>query len=250
MAWMHLSSNSVAEMREATDPAALLAKVAASFELEGYELDARKSVTLDLYTNSISCGLNAGFSDEKLSAFFSICKVLHDDTIANDLSLDQSYELFREKMVIHSRNKEGECVRLFEPSDIKTITEHVVSGYLRHHRLYKHCFKGEQEEDKYTANQLVCTAWPVPPLAEAQEEVAPEAAAEPEAEPQAEEAEAKEEAEGQGGEEGAEEEADPVKAAIAAAVSGQVEALSAELHAKWDAQMKLLRDRITVMEAK
>ena len=87
-----------------------------------------------------------GFSEEKLSTFFSIVWLLHENTVEKGWDNAAAYAWLKTTVMQHSAKSElGPPV--FAAADVRLVTDFAIKGYIQHLLLYKFCFTQPQPED-------------------------------------------------------------------------------------------------------
>jgi hypothetical protein len=87
-----------------------------------------------------------GFSEEKLSTFFSIVLLLHDNSVQKDWDSAAAYSWLKSTVMQHSvKSEHGAPV--FAAADVRVVTDFAIKGYIQHLLLYKFCFTKPQPED-------------------------------------------------------------------------------------------------------
>ena len=82
-------------------------------------------------------GKAAQFPPEQLSAFFSIVKLNHFQAVSERLTMERSFEFFKELLLRHSVQRPPFSVGLFSFQEMKAITEWMMDSYYRHYKLYQ-----------------------------------------------------------------------------------------------------------------
>mmetsp|Transcript_5376 Transcript_5376/g.18979 ORF Transcript_5376/g.18979 Transcript_5376/m.18979 type:complete len:206 (-) Transcript_5376:71-688(-) len=152
--------------------------VVEKFDLKDFESNAKSTILLDLYLWTLSCCLQAmlresddwrrfckeaGLSEEKTSALFTIMKRLHEHSKDHDDVLS-AFNLFKQMLLQHSLANTQGCVELYSPTEVKMITQFVHTTFLQHYRLYRFANTRDQEKDQFSTCLFVNTAPAPPPL--------------------------------------------------------------------------------------
>ncbi|GMH46079.1 hypothetical protein BSKO_14043 [Bryopsis sp. KO-2023] len=134
--------------------------------------DARNSIELDLYVFTFKFAQEAGFEDDQLSCLISIVKDVHKASVKRRLTIDESFTLFKQTLLLHSVQRPPFSVGVFCVKLVARITEWMLDTYYRHYKLYQYAFT-----DRVTMNvtsrhvkEVVETPPSLPPLAEAMTE--------------------------------------------------------------------------------
>lgn len=253
LAWTHIRNSAIKAFLALDQPAGMIQWVAQTFELGDALVDARAAILTDLYLSLLLLAKDSGFSEEKLSTFFSIVLLLHQNTIQKDWDGQAAYAWLKSTVMQHSiKSEHGPPV--FTAADVRVVTDFAIKGYIQHLLLYKFCFTQPQPEDISTVSLYVNEALPFQPLASstssgdraaaaAQESAAHSTQSAADAPPGTEESAAA--ASGDSAEA-----LDPMQDIIKKAVQSQVAALSEELSGRWDAKMQHLQQRLQSLEAK
>ena len=98
------------------------------------------------YLSLLLLAKSSGFSEEKLSTFFSIVRLLHDNTLQHDWDAAAAYAWLKTTVMQHSVKTE-QAPPVFAAADVRVVTDFAIKGYIQHLLLYKFCFKQPQPED-------------------------------------------------------------------------------------------------------
>ena len=80
------------------------------------------------------------FSCAKISCLIDLSQHLFEETIANMLSFDKSFELFKQFLLRHALHRPPHSIELFNLKEVKCITSYFMDTYFRHFLLYKKAF--------------------------------------------------------------------------------------------------------------
>jgi hypothetical protein len=81
-------------------------------------------VLLEFLENSLRFAAECRFITEKTSAFFSIMRANHEETVHGLLSLDQSLLYFKELLLLHSVQRPPYSVGIFSFKDVTLISDY------------------------------------------------------------------------------------------------------------------------------
>ena len=84
-------------------------------------------VLLEFYANTLRFAAECRFTTEKTSAFFSIMRANHEETVHGLLSLDQSLLYFKELLLLHSVQRPPYSVGIFSFKDVTLISDYANS---------------------------------------------------------------------------------------------------------------------------
>jgi len=252
LAWTHLRNTAIKAFLALEQPSDMIQWVALTLELGDPLTDARAAVLTDLYLSLLLLAKSSGFSEEKLSTFFSIVRLLHDNTLQHDWDAAAAYAWLKTTVMQHSVKTE-QAPPVFAAADVRVVTDFAIKGYIQHLLLYKFCFKQPQPEDTCTVSLYVNEALPFQPLhsSKSAKQVADSAAAAAADSHSAATAQgAADEAAAADSSSDSAAASDPMQDIIKKAVQSQVAALSEELSGRWDAKMQHLQQRLQSLEAK
>lgn len=103
--------------------------------------DKQALIELDLFTYAILFCKKHAFSPEQLSAFFTILKSVHSMCISTPYdNFQDSFVYFRELLLRHSVHRPPFSTSLYSLTEVKAITDYVLSTYFKHFKLYKYAF--------------------------------------------------------------------------------------------------------------
>ena len=123
--------------------------------------DKQSAIELDLFTYAVLFCKKNSFSQEQLSAFFSILKSIHAMCVSTPYdNLQETSDYFRDLLLRHCVQRPPFSTSLFSVQQAKAITDYVLSTYFRHFKMYKFAFtervqlslsfqySGEQDGDR------------------------------------------------------------------------------------------------------
>ncbi|XP_024518578.1 coiled-coil domain-containing protein 189-like isoform X1 [Selaginella moellendorffii] len=84
-------------------------------------------ILLDLHYGSLYFAQEQGFSLEKMSAFVSIVKAIHDQAIGMRLTVERSWETAKNLFLLHSVQRPPFSIGLFTFGDLQEITRYVLN---------------------------------------------------------------------------------------------------------------------------
>ena len=103
-----------------------------------------------------------------MSAFFSLMRVLLQETQRQQYSLEECFACFQRLVLQHSVHRPPFSVEIFSQEDVENITSYVLSTFFRHYKLYSYVFLHKQEVDFYRQfMDLVEAPVPFAPLSQA-----------------------------------------------------------------------------------
>mmetsp|Transcript_5364 Transcript_5364/g.18945 ORF Transcript_5364/g.18945 Transcript_5364/m.18945 type:complete len:172 (-) Transcript_5364:380-895(-) len=139
LAWTDLKKTDATEFVRLGTAEEAIQFVVEKFDLKDFESNAKSTILLDLYLWTLSCCLQAmlresddwrrfckeaGLSEEKTSALFTIMKRLHEHSKDHDDVLS-AFNLFKQMLLQHSLANTQGCVELYSPTEVKMITQFV-----------------------------------------------------------------------------------------------------------------------------
>lgn len=109
---------------------------------EGREKGEKQAaIELDLFTYAVLFCKKNKFSQEQLSAFFSILKSVHCMCISTPYdNMQETFVYFRELLLRHCVQRPPFSTNLFSLSQVKAVTDYVLSTYFKHFKMYKFTF--------------------------------------------------------------------------------------------------------------
>ena len=103
--------------------------------------EKQAAIELDLFTYAVLFCKKNGFSQEQLSAFFTILKSVHSMCVSTPYdNLQDTFAFFSDLLLRHSVQRPPFSVRLFSLSQVKAVTDYVLSTYFKHFKMYKFAF--------------------------------------------------------------------------------------------------------------
>lgn len=170
LAWETLDASQLRSILE-TDSAAEKMRLLSSFiGVKHYEDNARSAILVDFcYYNLLFCEENE-LTPEQTSAFFSIMKQVfeHAFETKEDVTLEENYAFFKEKMLAHSVQQPSSGVALFSLAAVKKIADFLTGSFYRHFKAYKFCFSQRQPIQRTERVIIVETPLTPQPLETAQ----------------------------------------------------------------------------------
>mmetsp|Transcript_5374 Transcript_5374/g.18973 ORF Transcript_5374/g.18973 Transcript_5374/m.18973 type:complete len:229 (-) Transcript_5374:71-757(-) len=163
LAWTDLKKTDATEFVRLGTAEEAIQFVVEKFDLKDFESNAKSTILLDLYLWTLSFCKEAGLSEEKTSALFTIMKRLHEHSKDHDDVLS-AFNLFKQMLLQHSLANTQGCVELYSPTEVKMITQFVHTTFLQHYRLYRFANTRDQEKDQFSTCLFVNTAPAPPPL--------------------------------------------------------------------------------------
>eukprot|EP00435_Cladocopium_sp_Y103_P063942 s855_g25.t1 len=87
-----------------------------------------------------------GFSPEKASAFLSLMRQLHSDTVpARKADVNEASALLEELLARHSRQLPPFSVGIFSKEEVSVMRDFVARSFLRHFKMYQFMYKQTQD---------------------------------------------------------------------------------------------------------
>ena len=109
--------------------------------LPGGRDEKQAAIELDLFSYAILFCKKQQFSQEQLSAFFSILKSVHAMCSSTPYdNLQETSLFFRDLLLRHSVQRPPFSCLLFSLPQVKAITDYVLATYFRHFKMYKFAF--------------------------------------------------------------------------------------------------------------
>lgn len=87
-----------------------------------------------------------GFSHEKASAFLSLMRQLHSDTVpARKADVNEASALLEELLARHSRQLPPFSVGIFSKEEVSVMRDFVTRSFLRHFKMYQFMYQQQQD---------------------------------------------------------------------------------------------------------
>jgi hypothetical protein len=139
-----------------------------------YEDNPRSAIMVDFCFQLLTfCHAEAGFSDDKTSAFFSTMKQVFEHALCNDsddeVTMEDSYSHFKSLVLRHSIERTPDSVGLFSIGEVQQVTGYISKSFYRHWRAYRSVFSSRQAVQRQERELFVETPLCPRPLAEAEE---------------------------------------------------------------------------------
>ena len=130
--------------------------------------EKQAAIELDLFTYAVLFCKKNQFSLEQLSAFFTILKSVHCMCVSTPYdNFQETVVFFRELLLRHCVQRPPFSKCLYSLSQVKAITDYVLSTYFKHFKMYKFAFTervllslsfqytGEPEEEEGEEEEVV-----------------------------------------------------------------------------------------------
>lgn len=103
--------------------------------------EKQQTIELDMFTYAVQFCKKQQFSQEQLSAFFTILKSVHEMCISTPHdNLQDDFVYFRDLVLRHSVQRPPFSRSIFSMAQVKAITDYVLSTYFKHYKMYKFVF--------------------------------------------------------------------------------------------------------------
>eukprot|EP00731_Ephydatia_muelleri_P031302 Em0022g816a len=141
--WVDLSLTDVERILESSEISneALQKTLTELLGLAGSTSSKHVLIELDMYFYAILFAKKEAFSPAQLSAFFTILKCVHKMCISTPYdNMSETFDYFKALLVRHSVFRPPYSTSLYSMTQVKAITEYVLSTYFKHFKLYKYSF--------------------------------------------------------------------------------------------------------------
>ncbi|KAK3797331.1 hypothetical protein RRG08_004690 [Elysia crispata] len=139
--WADLTVDSVDRLNESLNADHVKQVLADIFELDNYKDNLKTGIKMDLFYYTLQFAREQRFSSEKISAFFSIMKRIFEVCIETPYgNLDHTFQYFKDLLLCHSVNRPPYSIELFNPHEVRKITEYAINTFFRHFKMYKYAF--------------------------------------------------------------------------------------------------------------
>ncbi|KXZ53860.1 hypothetical protein GPECTOR_6g778 [Gonium pectorale] len=142
LVWKDLTAQQLASIRSPHPKKGLTGRdlLAKYSGLSDYQQNPKTAIHLDLYVHTLQFGDELKFTDDKLSGLFSIVKTVHQRSIGEALTLENSFLLFKELLLAHSVQRPPYSIGLFTFSEMQKIMDWMLDSYYRHYKLYQYAY--------------------------------------------------------------------------------------------------------------
>lgn len=100
----------------------------------------KDAINLDLYVHTLQFGESQKYADDKLSGLLSLVKEVHLKSVGDKLTVQRSFELFKDLLLKHSVQRPPYSVGLYTFAEMKEIMDWMLDSYYRHYKLYQYTF--------------------------------------------------------------------------------------------------------------
>ncbi|KAJ4459707.1 putative flagellar associated protein [Paratrimastix pyriformis] len=103
--------------------------------------DTNDAILLDFHYYNLAFAVEAKFSPEKISTFFSLMKKTFDLSMSQPhWTWEESFAAFKELLIKHSVQRPPFSVQIFAYEDLSIIAEYALASFFRHYKLYQYSF--------------------------------------------------------------------------------------------------------------
>lgn len=139
--WADLTVDDIDRINESLNADHIKMVLADIFHLDDHKSSLKTGIVMDLYYYTLQFARDNKFTKEQTSAFFSIVKKTHEVCTETPFgNLDQTFAYFKELVLCHAVNRPPHSIELFNPDQVRLITEYTVNTYFRHFKMYKYAF--------------------------------------------------------------------------------------------------------------
>ncbi|KAL3143342.1 hypothetical protein ABBQ38_002177 [Trebouxia sp. C0009 RCD-2024] len=139
--WTDLTEKDLQSLRQfglgSPNSAAILQK-AATQSLS--RTDSQQGIELDLYVQTLRQGKGMSLTDKQVSALFSLVKTVHTQAVLQRLTIDKSFDCFKQALLRHSVHRPPYSLGLFTLVQAQAITQWFLRTYYMHYKLYQYAF--------------------------------------------------------------------------------------------------------------
>ena len=131
------------------------------------------SILLDFYSFIVHFSRQNTFTEEKASCFLSIAKRVHDASVEQMLTVENSLKLLKDLLLKHSVHRPPYSVGVFTLKELQLLTDYMTQTYYKHYDLYQ--FASVKEfcmtvTQTHPTDGIQTPSLPVAPLSEAMTE--------------------------------------------------------------------------------
>eukprot|EP00397_Hematodinium_sp_SG-2012_P040359 GEMP01044205.1.p1 GENE.GEMP01044205.1~~GEMP01044205.1.p1 ORF type:complete len:241 (+),score=54.38 GEMP01044205.1:115-837(+) len=134
--------------------------------MAGFEAE----IILDFHFQNLQWGIQKNMEPDKVSTFVSVMKKVVEEIYAHRLSLADSFESFKQYLLMHSVHRPPYSVGIFVTDEVRDIKDYVLNTFYRHFKLYQFIFVTHRELQVNTLKRSVMPA-PCAPLVELTDEL-------------------------------------------------------------------------------
>ncbi|KAL0222949.1 hypothetical protein P9112_002339 [Eukaryota sp. TZLM1-RC] len=132
-----------------------------------YTEDHLKLILLDLYLSLLYFGKTQALSPRKISVLLSLTEWHHRQSMHLILSLQRSFDLFKQCLVRHAVHRPPFSSAIFSHVDLQSITEFYTNTYFRFYEMFKSVFVPNHQFYFTSTESPIPVQCPhLPPLAE------------------------------------------------------------------------------------
>eukprot|EP01028_Stygiella_incarcerata_P000206 TRINITY_DN10299_c0_g1_i1.p2 TRINITY_DN10299_c0_g1~~TRINITY_DN10299_c0_g1_i1.p2 ORF type:complete len:270 (+),score=92.18 TRINITY_DN10299_c0_g1_i1:80-889(+) len=140
-------------------------------DILGMSADIRRTpkdvILLNLLCQFFMFADTSEFGEEQISTLLSIILNVHRTSMENVLTMEESFEYFKDLCIRHSVQRPPFSVQIFTLNQLKPIQDFTLKAYYQFYGLYMHAF-GKKEERDFKPVGLLHEVPPIlPPLKEA-----------------------------------------------------------------------------------
>ncbi|UPR02499.1 hypothetical protein HOP50_10g58250 [Chloropicon primus] len=140
------------------------------FGEEGSAEDSKVSILLDFYSFLVNFSRQNNFTVEKASCFLNVAKRVHDSSVDQVLTVENSLSLLKDLLLKHSVHRPPYSVGVFTLKELQLITEYMIETYYKHYNLYQFVYVKEfcmTAMQTHPCDSIETPQLPLTPLVEA-----------------------------------------------------------------------------------
>jgi len=104
---------------------------------QGSAEDPKVSILLDYYSFVVHFCRKNNFTGEKASCFLSVAKRVHDASVEQVLTMENSLAMLKDLLLKHSVHRPPYSVGVFTLKELQQVTEYMANTYYKHYNLYQ-----------------------------------------------------------------------------------------------------------------
>lgn len=167
--WAHVSESQARDLSETVGRLEVQKKLLKYLTLDVSLSEERQEVLGNHLFYAFAHAKTSGLSLAEIATYLSIIKEIFEHDVEGGFkSMDESFDLFKKLLLLHSVDRSPVSIKVFEREHVLGLVDNMTEMYFRHFRMYQYIF-GKQETLNLKQHVLfdLETVPDLPPLAEA-----------------------------------------------------------------------------------
>lgn len=143
--WAHISEEETKDLHSTVGRADVERKLLKYLHLDVNLTPERQQVLGNHLFYAFAYAKNAGLSLPEIATYLSIIKTVFETDVEDGYkSMDESFDLFKKLLLLHSVDRSPLSIKVFEQDQVMGLVDNMTDTYFRHYRMYQYIF-GKKE---------------------------------------------------------------------------------------------------------